>query len=216
MTYSGLLASETGNSITLRGPEGKEQVVLRAELEELVSTSKSTMPEGLEKDLLPADIADLIAYVRLNVPLPKRKEFAGNEPRPVNSAPDGAYLLPASAAEIYGGTLIFEEQYGNLGFWSSLDDHAVWTIEAARPGKYIVEFDWACDASVAGNGWQLETPSVNLTGKIEATGDWNTYRKARVGEITLAAGKQRVVMRPQRKPQGAMVDLRAIKLVPIR
>src|SRR5262249_51222050 len=45
-TYTGVLASETGNSITLLGPEGRQQVILRTELEELISSNKSVMPEG--------------------------------------------------------------------------------------------------------------------------------------------------------------------------
>jgi putative heme-binding domain-containing protein len=62
-TFTGILASETATSITLKGQEGKEQVLLRSELEEFQSTGKSLMPEGLEKDLSKQDLADLIAYV---------------------------------------------------------------------------------------------------------------------------------------------------------
>jgi putative membrane-bound dehydrogenase-like protein len=62
-TFTGILASETSTSITLKGQEGKEQVLLRTELEELQSTGKSLMPEGLEKDLSRQDLADLIAYL---------------------------------------------------------------------------------------------------------------------------------------------------------
>jgi putative heme-binding domain-containing protein len=62
-TFTGILASETATSITLRGQEAKEQVLLRSELEELQSTGKSLMPEGLEKDLSKQDLADLIAYL---------------------------------------------------------------------------------------------------------------------------------------------------------
>ena len=50
-TFNGLLAAETATSITLRGQEGKEQVLLRTDLDELSSTGKSLMPEGLEKDV---------------------------------------------------------------------------------------------------------------------------------------------------------------------
>jgi putative membrane-bound dehydrogenase-like protein len=64
LSLTGVLASETGNSITLLGPEGKQQVILRTDLEELVSSNKSVMPEGLEKDLRPQDLADLIAFIR--------------------------------------------------------------------------------------------------------------------------------------------------------
>ncbi len=67
-TFTGLLSSESATSITLRAQEGKEQVLLRSELDELQSTSKSLMPEGLEKELTKQDVADVIAY--LNVPKP--------------------------------------------------------------------------------------------------------------------------------------------------
>jgi putative membrane-bound dehydrogenase-like protein len=62
-TFNGLLATETATSITLRAQEGKEEVVLRADLDELVSTRKSLMPEGLEKDLTRQNLADVIAYL---------------------------------------------------------------------------------------------------------------------------------------------------------
>jgi putative heme-binding domain-containing protein len=61
---TGVLSEEAGNSITLVSPSGERQVILRANLEELASTGKSTMPEGLEKELKPQDVADLIAYLR--------------------------------------------------------------------------------------------------------------------------------------------------------
>jgi putative heme-binding domain-containing protein len=64
LTITGVLASETGNSVTLLGPDGKQQVILRTDLEELVSSNKSVMPEGLEKDLRPQDLADLFAFIR--------------------------------------------------------------------------------------------------------------------------------------------------------
>jgi putative heme-binding domain-containing protein len=62
-TFTGILASESATGITLRAQEGKEQTLLRSELEELRSTGRSLMPEGLEKDLSRQDLADLIAYV---------------------------------------------------------------------------------------------------------------------------------------------------------
>jgi putative heme-binding domain-containing protein len=67
-SLTGLLASESATSITLRSQEGKEQVLLRSELEELQSTGKSLMPEGLEKELSKQDLADLIAYLTAQRP----------------------------------------------------------------------------------------------------------------------------------------------------
>jgi putative heme-binding domain-containing protein len=60
--FTGLLASETSTSITVITQDGKEQSLLRSELDELQSTGKSLMPEGLEKDMAPQQFADVIAY----------------------------------------------------------------------------------------------------------------------------------------------------------
>jgi putative membrane-bound dehydrogenase-like protein len=62
--YSGIIAAETANSITLRRSEAKEDVILRSAVEELTSTGVSLMPEGLEKDLSPQDLADVISFVK--------------------------------------------------------------------------------------------------------------------------------------------------------
>ncbi|RPI84565.1 MAG: hypothetical protein EHM42_07415, partial [Planctomycetaceae bacterium] len=214
-TFSGLLASETGNSITLLAPEGREQVLLRADVEELVSTRKSAMPEGLEQGLTSQDFADLIAHVRSNVPLPRRKEFPGNSPRVITAAADGSLSLRSTDCEIYGTTLALEEGYQNLGYWSSLDDHAVWTVESPQAGRYRVSFDWACDESCARNVWRLESPQGTITGKVISTVDWDHYQQADVGELPLRKGKQRIVMRAAQRVQGAMIDLRSIRLTPV-
>ncbi|WP_158261160.1 MULTISPECIES: PVC-type heme-binding CxxCH protein [Pirellulaceae] len=62
-TFSGILASESGTSVTLRGQGGKEQTVLREEIEHLRSTSRSLMPEGFEQVLDPQALSDLIRYI---------------------------------------------------------------------------------------------------------------------------------------------------------
>lgn len=61
--YSGLLASQSPTSLTLRREEGKEDTILRADVEELTSAGTSLMPEGLESKIPPAEMADLLAYL---------------------------------------------------------------------------------------------------------------------------------------------------------
>lgn len=216
LSFNGLLASETGNSITLKGPEARQQTILRADLEELIGSSKSTMPEGLEKDLKPQDVADIMAYVRSNVPLPKRKEFAANKPAVVQAGADGALQLLPVTCEIFGPSIVLEEKYGNLGYWSSPDDYVVWTIDVARADKYAVELNWACDNTSAGNVWKLDAETGSLTATVSTTGNWDTYRQAAVGEISLEAGRQRITMRSAGKIKGSLLDLKSIRLVPMK
>ncbi len=61
--FSGLVVSETPNSLTLRAPGGREEILLRSELQELRGSGLSLMPEGFEKTLQPQDVADLIALL---------------------------------------------------------------------------------------------------------------------------------------------------------
>jgi putative heme-binding domain-containing protein len=215
LTKTGFLTSETSTGITLVGPDGKPQSILRIDLEELASTGKSAMPEGLEKDLKPQDFADLIAYLRGAIPSPKRKVFEGNQPEVVRPAADGSLRLLASNCEIYGSGLVLEKQYGNLGYWSNQDDHAVWSVEVPRAGTYAVWLDWACDDNSAGNTLVVQAGLNRLTYKVAGTGTWDTYRQAKIGEITLRAGTQQVVMRSVGKITGAMIDLKGVRLVPV-
>ncbi|MBT6155749.1 MAG: c-type cytochrome [Planctomycetaceae bacterium] len=66
---TGMIASETANSVTLRRAEGKQDIVLRSNIESLTSSGKTLMPEGLEKDVTPQQLADVISFVRTIAPL---------------------------------------------------------------------------------------------------------------------------------------------------
>ena len=61
---NGIIASETATSITLKRAEGKQDVVLRNNIDELLSNGVSLMPEGLEKELTAQDLADVIAFIK--------------------------------------------------------------------------------------------------------------------------------------------------------
>ena len=60
---SGLVSNESATAVTLRRQDGKEDVLLRSQIEEMTSSGQSLMPEGMEKDLKPRDLADLIAFL---------------------------------------------------------------------------------------------------------------------------------------------------------
>jgi putative heme-binding domain-containing protein len=215
-TLSGVLAAETGNSVTLLGADGKAHVLLRTDLKSLRSTGTSLMPEGLEVGLRPQDLADLIDYVRGASPVQPRKSFAGNKPEVVRPGPDGALRLLPSNGEIYGKTLVLEDKYSNLGYWTSEDDRAVWVVEPARPGRYSVWLEFACEDSVANNRFVLQTGVERLKRSVPGTGNWDTYKRQKFGEVTLRLGRQRVTIQTEGPVAGALMDLKSVELVPAR
>ncbi len=62
--FTGVIAGETSNAVTLRAAEGKTYTVLRVDIEELKSTGKSLMPEGFEKTIDKQAMADLLSYLQ--------------------------------------------------------------------------------------------------------------------------------------------------------
>ena len=212
LQHSGMLKGETGGSLTLIGNDGKEITVVRANIEELVGSQRSLMPEGLEKDLSAQDLAYVIAFVQSTGSPWKR--FDGNAPKFVAANADGTVTLPASAAEIYGPSLVFEEKYGNLGYWMSADDYARWTFEVPKSGHWTVEFDFACDDSNAGSLIRFSTGNRLLTARVPGSGTWETYQTWQAGTIDLHRGRGQLIITAPEKPPFALIDLRAVRLIP--
>ncbi len=170
------------------------------------------MPEGLENDLKPDDLADLFALIAGALPRPKTLD--GNQPHTVVQAPDGSIQLTASAASVFGPTLIYELDPGNLGYWHSDRDRAVWTFHLDKSVKFTVSLHWACSDESAGSSYEIRVGRTTFRGVIAATGSWARYQSMFVGELTLAPGDHRLEMRSAGPIRIALADVRAITLVP--
>jgi hypothetical protein len=159
-------------------------------------------------------MSDLIRYLRTLGPAPKK--FPGNNPGVVQPDSEGVLTLPATKAAIYGTRLIFEPKYRNLGWWKRLDDRAVWTIRTPKPGRYRVEFDFACAASDAGSSFIVSVGSSQLTGVVPSTKTWDNYEKKSFGTIELAGDVEELTVRSVGDPPRALIDLRTVTLVPVK
>jgi putative membrane-bound dehydrogenase-like protein len=213
-TITGLLKEETGTSITLAAAEGKTTTILRSEIEGLRSSGKSLMPEGVEKDITPAELADLAAYLRTNSPPPK--QLPGNSPEVVRPFVDGSIRLVATMARVYGPTVVLEEKYRNLGWWSSMEDHAAWSFENPAEGEYRVVLDYACAKEAAGNSAIVTVAGQTLGCIVESTGTWDDYRGKDLGIVRLPAGPGELVVRSDGPIKGALLDLRGVRLAPVK
>jgi putative heme-binding domain-containing protein len=213
----GLLIEETGASLVLLAPEGKQYSLARSDVEQLRSSGKSLMPEGVERDIPPPEMADLVAFLRRSAPPPK--QVAGNRPEVVTPfAADGSLRLLATNARIYGPTLTLEEKYRNLGWWTSPEDHAVWAFElpADGAGTYRVTLDYACAESAAGNIVLVEVAGQTLSAVVPATGSWEEFRGLNLGTVQLPAGRGELLVRSGGPIQQALLDLRSVRLTPVR
>ncbi|HVK58635.1 MAG TPA: hypothetical protein VM735_07640, partial [Candidatus Kapabacteria bacterium] len=173
----------------------------------------SLMPEGFEQTISKEQIADLLSYLRSSA---SPRQVSGNKPEVVKADREGAYMLSAMSAEIYGDQITFEPQFRNIGLWHSANDSVNWSADVKRAGLYEVYLDYACASGSAGNRYQLSSGTgVLLRGEVAATGeDWSHYKQTKVGEVRLEPGMQRVTFRPEGEVRGALIDVRTIALVP--
>jgi hypothetical protein len=131
---------------------------------------------------------------------------------------DGSIRMLATTARAYGPTIVLEETYRNFGYWSSQEDFCAWTFEvpAGAGGEYRLSLDYACANSDAGNSVAVEVGGQKFSTKVTGTGTWDEYRGLNLGTVTLAAGQGDLVVRPDGPIKGALLDLRGVRLVPVK
>ncbi len=211
-TISGVLATETASAITIRGQQGKEETILRADILTLRGSGKSLMPEGLEKEITRQDAADLFAYLTANDP--PHKKLPGNNPVEVVLSAN-ALTLPATRCFVFGGSITFEVEFWNIGYWHDERDFVVWKVKLDKPAEFDVYLDYACANDSAGNPFAIEGVAPVIRGKVVGTGGWDRYTLQNLGKVKLPAGAGRVTFRPDGPLKGALLDLRTLYLVPV-
>lgn len=212
LQLAGVIVDETSTTITMVGADGKSTVLQRERLVELSSTGRSLMPDGLEAQIDAAAMHDLLAFLRSDAPDPK--SFPGNEPRTIEADGLGVLRLPASHSRIYGPSAVFESTYGNIGWWSSLEDLIAWTVRVDQPGTYEVSIDYASADGASGDRVEISIGSKTVQGVVEGTGTWDDYQTLKIGTVELDAGEYEVNVRAIGSIKSALMDLRSIKLAP--
>ena len=127
---------------------------------------------------------------------------------------DGSFsLLPAQA--VVDGDSIRHEGDG-IGAWTSPHDLASWTILAPAAGDYDVEITYGCAAAAAGSDFTVNVDATRLTAETASTGGYDRAMTESVGRVHVEAGAHTLVVKPMHKPRGALMNLREIRLSPIK
>jgi hypothetical protein len=146
---------------------------------------------------------------------PKKGEDkkAPTEPRKIAANKDGSITLPARHCTITGKNLAFMPEWEALGFWRD-SDHASWDVDVPKAGAYDVYMEWSVDEKHAGNPFLIESGPHKLESKVPSSKKWNTFRREKIGQITLDAGPQTISLKPNGKFTTALMDLRDLRLIP--
>ena len=215
--YNGMIAAESGNSLTLRmqGNQGDTTVtILREDIERIKSTGLSFMPEELEKVVSPSEMNHLLAFLNELGPAPR--QFDGNVPSIVEPKEDGTIELLATSCRIFGSTIVYEPKYKNIGFWSNPDDFVEWTFNVDQPGTYSVSLNYACPKHTAGNPFRFTCGRQTLTGKIKGTRTWDDYQRVELGTIELTDETMIGSFRANGGIRKNLLDLRSLTLTLVK
>jgi hypothetical protein len=129
---------------------------------------------------------------------------------------DGRIILNALDARVNGSGAKLEQHAGNyrIGFWTSTDDTVSWDYNASRWGMYSVLLTYS---AAAPNGSEIEINwgETKVTGALVSTGSWYRYNTLEIGKIYIEkAGKQTLTVKCTKKVGGAIMNLKAVCLVP--
>jgi hypothetical protein len=130
----------------------------------------------------------------------------------------GRIVLHASTAQVHGKKLQYEplEKKNTLGFWVEASDHASWSFEVARPGRFEVHVWQGCGKGSGGSEVEISAGDQRARFTVEDTGHFQNFKERQVGTFNLEkAGPQMLEVRALSKPGAAVMDLRQVVLVPV-
>jgi hypothetical protein len=161
--------------------------------------------------------------------------FDGNpklmsEVKPILASGDGGIYLPASQATTSGDKIRYEPQTfkNTVGYWVGKQDFAQWKFEAVRPGKYNVGILQGCGVGQGGSRARLsvtgsvaanaadQEKTAELEFEVLETGHFQNFQWRHLGSIEIdPAGTQTLKLEPVEIKKNALMDVRAIHLVPV-
>lgn len=141
---------------------------------------------------------------------------------------NGSFTLDADSAELAGGLKVqessatgqlvgaAEKREKNIGFWTSEQGRAEWTLNVPSKGMYQVDVTFACNKGTEGSRVVIAAGDGSLDWVVPSTGSWQAYRTVSIGRLALPAGKTVLKMSAAAKPSEGVANVREITLKPVQ
>jgi arylsulfatase A len=142
------------------------------------------------------------------------------EIRPANEQKtDGSIVLLATNAVVHGKTIRYEPQphKNTIGYWTKADDWVSWDFKVTQPGKFEATLTQSCGKGSGGSEVNFSIGAQVIKDLVPETGSFTTWTNRVIGTFTLkSAGEYQITVKPVKKTGVAVMDLRAIKLTPVK
>lgn len=132
--------------------------------------------------------------------------------------PGGVIVLAAREATLTGGGPIQYQPATNrdcIGHWNGTSNTVGWVFEAPERRTYRIIVSLACVRGQEGSTFEVEAAGQTAAGTVVATGDWGVFTNLDVGPLMIRKpGRVELVVRPKTVARAAVMNLRAVRLVP--
>lgn len=124
------------------------------------------------------------------------------------------------------------QKFGDWNYANNLLDWetggtGTWSVDVAKPGRYVLEVDYSANDKVDFSEWIFDFSGEKLMMQALDTGERQNserqskgrtlyrYRTDTIGGINLSAGKQDITITPKGEVVGGGINLQAIHLTPV-
>ena len=150
-------------------------------------------------------------------PAVKKPASTPAKPQRIVQLADGSVTLNARDVTVHGSTVRYEREKDTIGYWTKLDDYVSWDLAITQPGRFEVVAYQSCRQGNAGSEYSVEIGDQKLTGRVQDTASFRIFSPRAVGVVELTApGRYTLTIRPLSKPGLTVMDLRWLKLQPLR
>ena len=140
-------------------------------------------------------------------------------PRVIKQSADGSITLPAHEGVTHGKMLRYEPQphKNTIGYWVNVKDWCEWHCQIEQPGRFEVYVLQGCGKGQGGSEVAVTIGKQKLRFTVEDTGHFQNFKDRKIGSVVISkSGKQALQIRPVSKTAKAIMDVRQVRLVPVR
>ncbi len=136
-----------------------------------------------------------------------------------SKAVSGDLISPPEDLTPWGGPKLRYEssaEKNTLGYWTEVTDSAYWIFQVTHSGKYEVQVNQGCGSGHGGSVVEVTVGTQNLSWVVEDTGHFQNFKWKTIGNLELSGDDtHQLIVKPQSKAAGAVVDVRQIRLVKV-
>lgn len=155
------------------------------------------------------------AGVTYREPGPEDEPGAGL-PGPVEAGRSGEFRLDGRNARIDGVGIRYYEPFDTIGYWNHPNDTVAWRLADVEPGDYRVLVSQAGPAAWRDHRYKVVLGKEELGASVVPTGSMSEHAEHEIGTLRITKpGPHEISVVPVRF-EGALMNLRSVRLVPAR